>query len=236
VSLGLPPDDRLPARLDNVLRIIYLLFNEGYYSRSRDQILQKDLCVEALRLGLLLTEYPATALPKTYALIALMCFHASRFGARQGGSLILYDEQDPELWDQALIRQGMEYLSLSAHGAELSSYHLEARIAYWHCIKEDTPEKWTEILALYDHLLVLNFSPSVALNRTYALYKVKGRAAALEAAGKLKLEDNHFYFLLLGELYTGVDDGKAKENYQQAYSLAKTQTEKEGIQGKLDAL
>jgi RNA polymerase sigma-70 factor (ECF subfamily) len=127
----------------------------------------------------------------------------------------------------------MEYLSLSAHGDELSSYHLEARIAYWHCIKEDTPEKWTEILSLYDQLLSLNFSPSVALNRTFALYKVKGRVAALEAAEKLKLEDNHFYFLLLGELYTGVDDSKAKQHYQRAYHLAKTQTEKQGIQRKL---
>ncbi|HWB91514.1 MAG TPA: DUF6596 domain-containing protein [Puia sp.] len=238
VRMEFPPEAVLPARLDNVLRIIYLLFNEGYYSRSKDQILQKDLTVEALRLGLLLADFPATASPKTYALIALMCFHASRFEARQTADRpsILYEEQDPSLWDQGLIRQGMHYLDRSAQGEELSSYHLEARIAYWHCIKEDTPEKWAEILELYDRLLGLNFSPGAALNRIFALYKVSGRKAALAAAESLKLEDDHFYFLLLGELYTGVDDGKAKLNYQQAYQLARTQTEKEGIQQKLAAL
>lgn len=238
VRMEFPPEAVLRVRSDNVLRIIYLLFNEGYYSRSRDQILQKDLCVEALRLGLLLAGYPATATPKTYALIALMCFHASRFEARQTADrlLILYDEQDPALWEQALIRQGMHYLGLSAQGDELSAYHLEARIACWHCIREDTPEKWAEILALYDGLLGLNFSPAAALNRIFALYKVKGREAALAAAEPLKLEDDHFYFLLLGELYTGVDDSKAKLNYQQAYRLARTQTEREGIQRKLAAL
>ena len=238
VPMEFPPEAVLPKRLDNVLRIIYLLFNEGYYSRSRDQILQKDLCVEALRLGLLLADYPATATPKTHALIALMCFHASRFEARQSDErlLILYDEQDSSLWDQGLIAQGMNYLGLSAQGAELSSYHLEARIACRHCIREDTPEKWQEILELYDRLLELNFSPGAALNRIFALYKVRGREAALAAAEKLDLEDDHFYFLLLGELYTGVDNGKAKMNYQKAYGLAKTQTEKEGIQHKLAAL
>ena len=238
VRMEFPAEAELPARLDNVLRIIYLLFNEGYYSRSRDQILQKDLCVEALRLGLLLAEFPATAGPKTYALIALMCFHASRFEARQTEDrlLILYDEQDPGLWDQALMRQGMYYLGLSAQGDELSSYHLEARIAYWHCIREDTPEKWAEILELYDRLLEVHFSPAAALNRIFALYKVEGRKAALAAAEGLKLEDDHFYFLLLGELYTGMDDGRAKLNYREAYRLARTQTEKEGIQHKLAAL
>src|SRR6202012_3890311 len=136
----------------------------------------------------------------TYALIALMCFHASRFEARQTAErlLVLYDEQDPDLWDPGLIRQGMHYLDLSAEGEELSSYHLEARIAYWHCIQEDTREKWTDILHLYDQLLLINYSPSVALNRAFALYKVDGPEAALEAAEKLKLEDDHFYFLLLG--------------------------------------
>jgi predicted RNA polymerase sigma factor len=238
VAMEMPPDEALPTRLENVLRIIYLLFSEGYYSRSQDQILRKDLCIEALRLGLQLADYPATALPRTHALIALMCFHASRFDARQteDAALVLYDQQDRERWDQGLIAQGMRYLELSARGDELSSYHLEAMIAYWHCVKEDTTEKWREILACYDRLLELHYSPGVALNRIFALYKARGRGAALAAAEALRLEDDHFYFLLLGELYTGFDNGKAKLNYQQAYTLAKTQTEKEGIQFKLAAL
>ena len=238
VTMELPGVTEIASRLDNVLHIIYLLFAEGYYSKTQDQILRKDLCVEAMRLGLMLTEYAPTNKPHTNALMALMCFHASRFTARQTGeaSYVLYEQQDEQLWDQDLILQGIYFLGLSAQGHEVSSYHLEARIAYWHCMKEDTPEKWEEILALYDHLLQVNYSPSVALNRAFALFKVKGPQAALAEAENLKLEDNHFYFVLLGELYKNIDSQKAKTHLQKAYALAKTQTEKQVIQEKMDDL
>jgi RNA polymerase sigma-70 factor (ECF subfamily) len=130
----------------------------------------------------------------------------------------------------------MRYLGRSASGEEMSSYHLEARIASWHCIKEDTPEKWEDILHLYDRLLEVNYSPSVALNRTYALFRVRGKRAAIDAAENLKLENNHFYFLLLGELYRGVDNEKARMHFQQAIALAGTQTEKQGIRDKMAGL
>lgn len=238
VKMEFPSDHELPGRLDNVLHIIYLLFNEGYYSRTQNEVLRKDLCVEALRLGLLLTEYERTNLPRTHALIALMCFHASRFDARQTeeNALVLYEQQDETLWDKELIRRGFYFLERSAQGDELSSYHLEARIAHWHCIKKDTPEKWTDILHLYDQLLLVNYSPSVALNRIFALYKAKGAAEAKAEMAKLEAGDSHFYFLLLGELYKDSDRDQARLYWQKAYSLAGTQTEKQGIQEKLATL
>ncbi|TGJ99501.1 sigma-70 family RNA polymerase sigma factor [Leptospira semungkisensis] len=235
IKMELPPEGEISERLDNVLHIIYLLFTEGYYSKTQDSILRKDLCLEALRLGVMLSEYEKTDLPKTNALLALMCFHASRFHARQTeeNSMILYEEQDEGLWDTDLIRQGVYFLDRSAKGKELSSYHLEARIAYWHCRKEDSPEKWADILDLYNRLLLVNYSPSVALNRLFALYKAKGKEAALLEAEELRLENNHFYYLLLGELYKDLDEAKARANLEIAYSLAKTQTERQGIQEKL---
>ncbi|CAL1519668.1 hypothetical protein MMC2321_03420 [Chitinophaga sp. MM2321] len=238
IKMELPSENEIVNRLDNVLRIIYLLFSEGYYSQTQNQILQKDLCIEALRLGLMLTAYERTNRPKTNALIALMCFHASRFDARQPNenTVVLYEQQNEALWDTTLIHQGIHFLNLAAAGDEISSYHLEASIAYWHCIKEDTKEKWEHILQLYNQLLQINYSPSVALNRTFALYKADGPQAALVEAEKLKLESNHFYFLLLGELYKNIDTSKAKLHLQKAYALAKTQTEKQGIQEKIDAL
>ncbi|HVS97911.1 MAG TPA: sigma-70 family RNA polymerase sigma factor [Puia sp.] len=240
IKMEMPEPEAVPGRLENVLRTIYLLFNEGYYSRSQDQILRKELCAEAMRLGLSLTEYPVTDRPQTNALVALMCFHASRFDARTGTpgdvALVLYDNQDESKWDQAMIGRGMHYLGLSAHGEHLTSYHLEARIAAWHCTKEDTREKWEDILRLYDRLLEVNYSPSAALNRVYALYKVSGKRVALEAAEKLRWENNHFYFLLLGDLYTGVDTAKALSNLQAAYDLAKTTAERQGIGEKIAAL
>jgi RNA polymerase sigma factor (sigma-70 family) len=238
VKMELPPEPEIANRLDNVLHIIYLLFSEGYYSKTQNEILRKGFCFEAMRLALMLTEHERTNTPKTNALIALMCFHASRFDARQTteDSMVLYEQQDEQLWDQELINRGKHFLYISAQGNELSSYHLEARIAYWHCIKEDSKEKWGEILQLYDQLSLINPSPSVALNRIFALYKVKGPRVALVEAQELNLDDNHFYFLLLGELYKNIDVPKAKSNFQKAYSLAKTQTEKNGIQEKINGL
>lgn len=238
IRMELPPENEISGRLDNVLHIIYLLFNEGYYSKTQNQILQKDLCLEAMRLGLLLTGHDETNLPETNALVALMCFHASRFEARQTAknSAILYDQQNKELWDTALIKKGMHFLGQSAQGKEISSYHLEARIAYWHCIKEDTPEKWEDILHLYDQLLRVNYSPNVALNRVYALYKVEGSQTALAEAEQLSIEDNHFYFVLLGELTSNTDPERSKTYFEKALSLAKIQPEKQVIREKIDAL
>src|SRR5699024_4704077 len=184
IRMELPPEDEITGRLDNVLHIIYLLFNEGYYSKIQKQILQKDLCLEAMRLGLILTDYEKTNQPKTNALVALMCFHASRFEARQSteDSIILYDRQNAALWDRALIRQGMHFLERSAAGNEVCSYHLEARIAYWHCIKEDTSEKWGEILHLYDQLLKVNYSINDAILSIYLLHNVKDKVVDIADA------------------------------------------------------
>lgn len=238
VTLEVPSDQEIGKRLNNVLHIVYLLFSEGYYSTTQNQILRKDLCLEALRLGVLLTGYEKTDLPKTNALLALMCFHASRFDARQSDNdvLVLYEDQNEDLWDEELIRQGRYFLSRSASGDEMSSYHLEARIAYWHCIKEDSKGKWEEILQLYNQLLLINYSPGVALNRTYALYKANGQQAALVEAEKLKLLDNHFYYVLLGELYRNIDNAKAKLNFEKAYTLAKTSAEQQIIDAQIRLL
>ncbi|MDO6432647.1 RNA polymerase subunit sigma [Flavitalea sp. BT771] len=238
VLLEMPRGPEINNRLDNVLHIIYLLFNEGYYSTTKNETLRKDLCVEALHLGVLLTGLETTNLPQTNALIALMCFHASRFRARQGGdsSLILYEDQDKDLWDDELINKGEYFLALSARGPEMTSYHLEARIAWWHCQKNDPPEKWGKILQLYNQLLLINYSPSVALNRTYALFKAKGAKPALIEAMKLKLDNNHFYFTLLGELYKNIGDKNAKACFEKAYALATTHNDKEILMRKISGL
>lgn len=238
IQLNLPAGVEITERLDTVLHIIYLLFSEGYYSRTHNQILRSALCIEALRLGLMLIEYKRTNTPETNALMALMCFHASRFDARQDNesTMVLYEQQDEHLWDKALINKGIYFLSQSASGEKLSSYHLEARIAYCHCSKEDTPQKWEEILALYNQLLTINYSPSAALNRTFALFKVEGAAVALLQAEQLKFENNHFYFILLGELYKSIDKNKAIAAFNSALLLAKTEVEKVLIQLKIDQL
>jgi RNA polymerase sigma factor (sigma-70 family) len=233
--MELPGKAEIGKRLDSVLHVIYLLFNEGYYASTSNNILRKDLCLEALRLGLLLTEEKVTDLPKTNALVALMCYHASRFDARQGpeNEPILYEHQNRKLWDQALIERGNYYLIQSAKGDELSSYHLEARIAYYHSEQSAIEKKWENILHLYDQLVQINPSPTVLLNRIYALFKVKGAQIALQAIKETRLPYNHFYFTLLGEVYFDLDPVQAKINYELAMELAKTKAEKDQIYNKL---
>lgn len=238
VKMELPPGNEMVNRLGNVLHTLYLIFSGGYYSSTQNRVFRKDRCLEAMRLTIMLTEYEITNRPKTNALMALMCFHASRFSARESeeNSLILYGEQDEKKWDEVLISQGWHYLNLSASGDELSSYHLEARIASLHCTKEDTQEKWSAILQLYEQLMSVNPSPSVALHRVYALYKSRGPQAALAEADKLKPGHSHFYFLLLGELYKKQDSEKAKDHFQTALALAKTEAEKKVIRKKIELL
>ena len=140
-----------------------------------------------------------------------------------------------------MSRQADRYLLLAqlftcTTGNIISTYHLEASIAYWNTRKEDTVEKWENILHLYNLLLQLKYSPIAALNRTYALSKVKGKREAIQEAEKLKLVTNHFYFTLLGELYSGIDNQKAKMNLEKAIALARTSSDKQTIQKKIDAL
>jgi len=238
ILIAFPDEREIDHRLENVLTTLYLLFSEGYYSETQDSVLREDLCLEAMRLNYLLIENPQTDLPVVNALFALMCFHASRFAARkdEAGQMILYKDQDETLWDQELITKGALFLKKASIGNKLSKYHIEANIAYWHTIKEDTKEKWENILQLHNHLLRIEYSPIAALNRTYALSKANGKAEAIVEAEKLHLKDNPYYFTLLGELYTGIDDSKAKSHLKKALELAKTITDKNAIQEKIERL
>lgn len=238
VAIEMPEAAAIPQRLNAVLTTLYLLYNEGYYSESQDTVIREELCVEAMRLTKLLLDHPPANTPAVNALMALMCFHASRLPARkdENGALILYQDQDESRWNRTLISEGVFYLHAASQGTALSAYHLEATIAWWHTIKEDTPEKWDNILQLYNRLLQLQYSPVAALNRTFALSKVKGNAAALPEAEKLGLSGNPYYHALLGELYQGIDNQQALQHLQQALHLSKTQPEKQTLQQKIDHL
>ena len=215
-------------RQETVLTTLYLLFSEGYYSTSQNTILRKDLCAEAMRLMQLLVNNTITAQPSANALLALMCFHSSRFDARvdRQGEVVLYEDQDEALWNWELIDKGRYYLIQAANGNKITRFHLEAGIAYWHTIKEDGKLKWQNILDLYNELIILEYSPMAALNRTFALSKVNGKKEAIKEAEKLQLKDNIFYYSLLGHLYTDIDQEKAITHFQTAWELASTETDK----------
>lgn len=231
IKIELPTENDVNSRLETVLTTLYLLFNEGYHSSTQKTHLRKELCLEAMRLNYFLIENETTNKPIVNALMALMCFHSSRFEARtnQIGEPILYDQQDKNLWNEELIAKGNFYLIKSAQGNELSKYHLEANIAYWHSSKIENPKKWDNILQAYNQLLLIEYSPITALNRTYALAQVKGKQTAIIEAEKLNLTDNHFYFSLLGYLHTDIDNRKAIKNFEIALDLAITNADKSTI-------
>ncbi|MEM8526037.1 MAG: DUF6596 domain-containing protein [Bacteroidota bacterium] len=233
IELVFPENTEIEERLDNVLTTIYLLFNEGYYSSSKDQVLSKDLCLEAMRLCLLLMNDNRTALPKVFALLALMCFHASRFESRKNaqGELILYYDQDRNLWNEELILRGEYYLNRSAEGKQMSKYHLEAAIAFWHSRKEDHPEKWEKILQLYNQLLQIEYSPIAALNRTYALAKANSIDAAIQEAEQFNLTKSHLYHCLMAELYQSQDQQKAMQHLEKALNLVRSEEERSVVLG-----
>jgi RNA polymerase sigma factor (sigma-70 family) len=224
-------DERLPA----VLMTLYLLFNEGYYSASQNTSLRKELCLEAIRLTYMLTDNERTNKPTVNALLALMCFQASRFDARydQQGGIILYDDQDSSLWDPDLMQRGEYFLNQGSRGTEITKYHLEAAIAYWHTQQKDTTEKWENILQLYNQLLMIEYSPVAALNRTYALAKANGKEEAIREAEKINMDEYHLYHALLGELYTNLDNKKARSHLEQALHLARSAADQELMRNKI---
>ena len=238
IRIAPPGQQEIQERLEAVLMILYLMFSEGYYSMSQNRILRKDLCKEAMRLTLLLIENATTNRPSAQALYALMCFHASRFDAREDkqGETVLYDDQDQSLWDHDLIKRGTFYLNMSSVGSIVSRYHLEAGIAYWHTQKEDTHAKWKHIVELYNHLLAIQYSPIAALNRTYALSKRDGKQVAIVEAEKLDLHNSPYYHALLGDLYSGIDNSKALHHFEDALVLIQSPRTQAAIRRSMSAL
>ncbi|RXM41215.1 RNA polymerase subunit sigma [Chryseobacterium sp. CH21] len=231
-------EQEIHQRLETVLTTLYLLFNEGYFSRTNNLLIRKDLCLEAIRLTLFLTDNQITNAPKTNALLALMCFQSSRLEARTNdeGEAILFNEQNEDLWDKALIEKGNYYLieACKSNNISVSKYHLEAGIAYWHTSPAGK-DKWLPILNLYNQLII-EYSPVTALNRAFAFSKVYGNEKALIEAEKLNLITSEYYHGLLGYLYSELNIDKAIHHYEEAIRLTQSKPEKQTLQKQINLL
>ncbi|MBK9249782.1 MAG: sigma-70 family RNA polymerase sigma factor [Ignavibacteria bacterium] len=244
IKVEFPSDSELKKRTNAVLNSIYLLFNEGYNSSNSEELIRKDLIAEAMLLCKLLTENKITQIPETFALMALMCFHSSRIDSRltHDGDIILLNQQDRSTWNYKLIAEGNEYLNKAAFGTTISTYHLEAAIAFEHCVAakfEDT--NWKRILELYDWLCKLQPSEVTELNRIVVILRLKGSAAALAALQNLnsknKLDNYYLYHSLLGVVYTSIKDKTtAKYHFEKAIRLTKSDKEKKLLQDKIGSL
>ena len=176
----IPGSDELPLRLDPVLRVIYLVFNEGYSAYSGPDILRTDLTAEAIRLGRLLAHLLPQ--PEVLGLLGLMLLHDARKAARQSldGEAVLLADQDRSRWDRAQIAEGVALIQSAFASGQVGAYAVQGAIAAIHTTAPSVEATdWTEILGLYTVLDRIAPSPVIRLNRAVALARVKGPAAAL---------------------------------------------------------
>ncbi|MBK9934632.1 MAG: RNA polymerase subunit sigma [Cytophagaceae bacterium] len=235
LELDFSDEKLLKLRLENVLKIIYLIFNEGYYSESGKNLIREDLCAEAMNLAYLLLKKPKTNTLEVNALMALMCFYVSRQNARLGsdGEIILLEEQDSSLWNQELIEKGFFYLQKASGWPEKSPYYIEASIAYWQVFNGDNHLKWRNIYLLYDILHQTNPSPMVSLSRIFTFWKSEGSESAIKELEKIQPQENQFYWTLKGDLNRETNLQLANECYEKAIHFCKNEKEEHLIRKKL---
>lgn len=240
IRFALPSEKELSARLDNVHTAIYLLFNEGYHAAESDQFIRDDLLEEALRLGNLLTQHPLTRTTQTFALLSLMCLQAARVYSRidTDGNLCLLPQQDRTKWDQALIAKGKSFLNRASTGDHISSYHIEAAIAFEHCkTKTFQDTDWPKILQLYEMLCRIKPDPVVALNKLIVAAEVHGipnSIRQLEALSKDPILKNYgLLYATLSDWYDHLGEKNlSQQNLHKAIECAHSPKEKEFLRNK----
>ena len=228
IPYRVPGDAELPDRLRSVLAVVYLVFNEGYTAAAGDDLVRDDLAVEAIRLARLLAELMPDE-PEVHGLLALLLLLMSRRPARVAadGSLVRLADQDRSLWDEALAEEGRAVAAACLRRGLPGPYQLQATINAVHseaATAEDTD--WPQILQIYDHLLALQPTPIVALNRAVAVAEVLGPEAALEIVDDLDLDGyQHFHSTRADLLARLGRHDEAAAAYDRAIALTTNATE-----------
>lgn len=242
IPYEVPGRDALPERLDAVLRVVYLVYNEGYSASSGESVTRADLSMEAIRLGRLLAE--TLPEPEALGLLALMLLHESRRPARMddAGDLVLLENQDRSRWNGAQIHEGKQLLERALLSRRFGPYSIQAAIAAVHAEAPSVAETdWSQIVGLYDVLLRLEPSVVVELNRAVAVAMRDGPLAGLAAMDAIldrgEMRDYHRAHAARGELCIRagrVDEGRA--SYEKALALAKQAPERRYLERRLREL
>lgn len=242
IPYEVPGRNELPERLEAVLRVVYLVFNEGYFASSGDSLTRSQLSDEAIRLGRLLLELLPE--PEVQGLLALMVLHESRRQARSAadGEVILLEAQDRSLWDRELIAEGEALVLQALHSRRFGPYSLQAAIAAVHAEAASLEETdWAQIVGLYDELLRLNPSPVVALNRAVALAMHEGEEVGLMEVERLlasgELDGYHLLHAARADLLRRLGrTDQAIAAYRQALALAQQGADRQFLQKRLEEL
>jgi RNA polymerase sigma-70 factor (ECF subfamily) len=241
IPYGVPPIEVLPERLDALLAVIYLIFNEGYSATSGDEPIRRELCLEAIRLCRVLNKLmPAKA--EVCGLLALMLLHDSRRGTRldEAGKLVLLSEQDRARWDQSEIREGIEILEEALALNDPGPYQVQAAISSLHA-QAATAEAtdWHAIAALYKSLAIMTPSPVIEVNRAVAVGMAEGPQEGLKILDDLGDQANGYYPFHVARADLHRRSGQleeAIESYQQAISLCNNPAERSHLERQLESL
>ncbi len=242
IPYEVPSREDLPDRLDTVLQVIYLVFNEGYAASSGESLTRPDLSSEAIRLGRLLIELLPE--PEVLGLLALMLLQESRRAARAtpNGDLILLDDQDRSLWNQQQIAEGKMLVERALSSRRFGPYTLQAAIAAVHADAPTAADTdWSQIVGLYDVLTRVTLSPVVELNRAVAVAMRDGPSAGLELIDVIlargDLADYHLAHSARAELCRRLGrTTEARAAFQQALTLARQEPERRFLAGRLTEL
>jgi len=242
IPIEIPRSDEVAARLESVLDVLYLFFNEGYSVHGGENLVRAELCGEAIRLAGILAGNRRTDLPPVHALLALMLLQASRLPARvdEAGDLLLLSEQDRARWDQGLIAEGLRHLDRASSGESMTAYHVEAAIAACHAVAPDEAStNWAYVLRLYGELLSLKPSPVVELNRAIALAMVEGPTAGIRAIESIQEHPvlARYYLLpaALGALCLRAGDARrAADYYREALTRPSSTPERRFLEKQLE--
>jgi RNA polymerase sigma-70 factor (ECF subfamily) len=242
IPYEVPARDQLPERLDSVLRVVYLVFNEGYTASSGGTLTRHELSAEAIRLCRLLIELLPE--PEAWGLLALMLLQESRRAARTSasGDLILLDAQDRSLWDRSMIGEGIELVTHALSSRRFGPYTLQAAIAAVHAeATEGAATDWSEIVGLYDVLLRVEPTPVIELNRAVAVAMRDGPAAGLELIEALlargDLADYHLAHAARADLCRRLGkNADARAAYERALALARLAPERQFLERRLAEL
>lgn len=240
----LPAEHELPERLDAVMNVLYLIFNEGYKATEGEQLIKRDLCYEAIRLADIIRTNDKSNTPTLCALMALMCFNASRFDARtdEDGNLVTLEHQDRTKWDTGLISQGLYFLKESSGTTHVSRYHIEAAIAAVYATSRDYGDiDWNMLLKLHNKLIEISDSSITRLNRIVVLSKAKGNGEALTELSELEknpdLSKHQIYYAIKADLLmqTGKTD-EVRSLLTDAVKHTDNEIEKRYLKNKLNSL
>jgi RNA polymerase sigma-70 factor, ECF subfamily len=241
IPYAVPDTSAMPERLDAVLTVIYLIFNEGYAATRGGPLVRADLCSEAIRLARLVRTLMAPRPPsEATALLALMLLQDSRREARldRSGELVLLEDQDRTLWNRGQIQEALPLVE-EAFGSVAGPYAIQAAIAAEHCIAS-RPENtnWQRIVGLYDFLERLHPSPIVSLNRAVAIAMLEGPGRGLDLVGTIsasgELDQYHLLHAVRADLLRRIGRrAEARQNYARALELATNESERRFLERRL---